>query len=816
MKHTFKKLWPHLAVIIGLALFCIFYFLPENAENKTLPQGDVQHSLSMQTEIRKFQESEDREILWTNSMFSGMPSYQIIGGHGNTFNQLGTFLYTSFLMGKGITSPTGLLFACCLGFYIMMLCFRFDWKYAMAGAILFGMSTSMMHLINAGHVNKVLVLALLPPTLGGIWLLYQKKYLLGAAITTLFVNLQIMANHPQISFYFAFLIGFFVIGAGIHMIRRRELKSFLIATGLLLLCGGIGIMPNLPKLLTTQEYSEETMRGKRLLLKDGQEQDGLEKDYAFGWSMSIPETMTHFIPNFLGGSSQSALIADPGSQTLRVLQSMPPEQANQLAQATTSYFGQQAFTSGAWYWGISVITLFFLAFFSTKHWLRWWGLASVILLIMLSWGDHFKMLNYFLFDHFPLFNKFRAVSMAINLAHMVLLVVGLYGLREFFKLEKQAQFKALKLALIPAAVIVLIGFAKAWGGNLVGPNDAQLTNFPDLLSAMKHDRSALVQKDTFRSLGFILAMAALLYIFIKSQFNKSIAFIGLILLVFIDLLGIDKRYLPNTNFQSKSTVAAQDQPRPVDKEIMQDPALSYRVADFTTNPFSDAFASNFHKNIGGYHAAKLSIYQDIIDRYLSNPQEYLHVYALLNNKYVIAGDRSNPAVNLNPRAKGNAWFAREVITVNTPEEEIVALGDTANFDKAVINKEFAAKLQTSSFQFDPEASIALTKYVPDRMTYEYSAASPQFAVFSEVYYPESKGWHVYIDGQRVTNLARTNYILRGIEVPAGKHTLEMKFEPRSYYLGQNLGRIGSIVIILLLLSTLYVEVIRSNKSDEKT
>lgn len=794
-------------MVVGLALFCIFYFLPENAENKVLPQSDVQHSLSMQTEIRKYQEEEGREILWTNSMFSGMPAYQIFGGSGKTYDFVPRFVYSAMQLTKGISSPTGLLFACCIGFYTMMLCFRFNWKYALAGALLFGMSTSFMHLIGTGHVNKVMVLALLPPTIGAMWLIYQKKYMLGAALTALFVNLQIMTNHPQISFYYAFLAAFFVIGIGIHLIRTNQVRTLLIGTAILAGSALVGVLPNLPKLLTTKEYSEETTRGKSLIAKEGKPADGLDKDYAFNWSLSIPETMTHVIPDFLGGASSDFFVSDPGSNSLRALQNMNnPEQANQLAQATSRYFGQQAFTAGAWYWGITVVLLFFLGFFSLRGWIRWWGLGSLVFLIFLSWGDHFAMFNYFLFDHLPLFNKFRAVSMAINLAHVILLLIGFLGLRRFFELNKDEQLAAIKLTMIPAAVILLIGFYQGWINTLSAPVDTQLQQFPDLVSALYKDRSDTVRGDIWRTLLYIAAFGGFLYLFAKNQWNKTIGLGVVFFLIFVDLLSVDKRFLPNSRFITKSDLTQSEEPRPVDTQIMQDKDLSYRVADFSVNMFSDAFLSNFHKSVGGYHSAKLAIYQDIIDKYLSNPKDYLYVYGMLNTKYIISGQGNQLGAQANPTVMGNAWFAKQLKWVDTPQQEFDALGDTANIHNAVINKSFRSAVKSENYTQDPNAVIKLTKYIPDDMVYTYETASPQFVVFSEVYYPESKGWHVYIDGQRKEGLVRTNYVLRGIEVPAGKHTLQMKFEPGSYYSGQKWGRIGSVILILMLLGAVFVEV----------
>ncbi|HRN32645.1 MAG TPA: hypothetical protein PLC76_00855 [Saprospiraceae bacterium] len=816
MKQTFSKLWPHMAAIIGIALFCIFYFLPENAENKVLPQGDVQHSLSMQSEIRKYMAEEGREILWTNSMFSGMPSYQIFGASGKTYDFVPRIVYSSMQLTKGISSPTGLLFACCIGFYFMMLCFRFNWKYALVGSILFGMSTSFMHLIGNGHVNKVMVLALLAPTIGSMWLIYQKKYLLGSALTALFVNLQIMTNHPQISYYFAFLAVFFVIGVGIHLMKQKEIKTLLIGTALLTLSSVIGVLPNLPKLLTTKEYSEETIRGKSLIDKPGKADDGLDKDYAFSWSLSIPESMTHVIPNFMGGESSSFFVSDPESHSLRALQNMNNQElAQQLAQTTSKYFGQQPFTAGAWYWGITVVLFFFLGFFSLRSWIRWWGLCSLIFLVLLSWGNHFSALNYFLFDYFPLFNKFRAVSMTINLAHLVLMLIGFLGLREFLTMDQAGRMKALKMTMIPAGVILILGFYQGWLHTLTSPIDEKLAKYPELISALYQDRAVAVRGDVWRTFFFIAAFFGLLYLFVKYQWNNVVALSVLAALIFIDLVTVDKRYLPNSKFVMQSDLNASEEPRPVDKEIMQDKQLSYRVADFTSNMFNDAFLSNFHKNVGGYHAAKLAIYQDVIDKYLSNPRDYFHVYGMLNTKYIIGSGADNRLfAQPNPEAMGNAWFAREVKWVDTPQQELDALGDTANIHNAVVNKSFKSSIKSDSYTPDPAAKIEMTKYIPDHMTYTYEAASPQFVVFSEVYYPEKKGWHVYIDGKRKEGLVRTNYVLRGLEVPEGKHTLEMKFEPESYYAGQKFGRIGSILLLLLLAGAIVTE-FRDEKNKDK-
>jgi len=809
MKTFFQKAWPYLAVAAFLAIFAFLYFSPENTDNRSLSQSDVQHSLGMQKEAKKFEEQEHREILWTNSLFSGMPTYQITGVTGHTWNGVAAFLYNALKLWKPTTSPTGLLFSWFMGFFIMMLCFRFHWKYALLGSLLFGLSTSLMLLVDTGHVNKVFVLGLVPPTLGGIWLIYRGKYLLGAALTALFINLQIMANHLQITYYFGFLIAFLVIGMLIHDFRQKNLKRSLLATGLLILSVMIGVLPNLPKLLTTREYAEESIRGKTELVEKDRPADGLTKEYAFGWSMSVPESMTHIIPNFQGGSSNDYFAQNPDSKTSQYLQTLKPEQANQLAQASSSYFGQQPFTSGAWYWGASIVFLFFLSFFSTKHWIRWWGLGSIAFLLMISWGNHFSLFNYFLFDHFPLFNKFRAVSMSVNLAHMVLILIGMFGLRAFFTNEYDERMRALKWAAGTMGAFLLLGFAQAWMGKLNGTVDAQLTQFPDYIRALKADRSSAVIKDTFRSLIFIFLAASTMYLAAKNKLSQNLTLLILGVVLLIDVVGIDKRYLPNSKFTTDNSSEAETYPRPVDEQIMKDPELSFRVMDLSNNgqrnPFSDAFPSNFHKNVGGYHAAKLGIYQDVIQKYLGNPGKYINVYNMLNTKYFIAGEGDALQVQTNPGAAGNAWFAHTIKVVDNAQQELDALEDSTIIQNIVIGKKFSSMVD-DKIQFDPNAKVSLTKYIPDDLTYQYEAASPQFLVFSEVYYPESKGWHVYIDGKRKEGLVRTNYVLRGIEVPAGKHILEMKFEPSSYYGSQIWGKIGNLLLILLLLGGIVASV----------
>ena len=397
--------------------------------------------------------------------------------------------------------------------------------------------------------------------------------------------------------------------------------------------------------------------------------------------------------------------------------------------------------------------------------------------------------------------------MSVNLAHMVLLLVGMYGLRDFFSRNQEERMKALKWSGLIMGILLLLGFGQAFMGAHAGQMDQQLTQFPDYLRAIRADRGSVVMKDTFRSLVFVLLLGGIFYFAArdKMKFNMLLILAGLVMLM--DIIGVNKRYLPNSKFSSDYSSDAEVTPRPVDQQILQDKSLSYRVMDFSQgnnrNPFSDAFPSNFHQNTAGYHAAKLGIYQDVIEKYLSNPSKNMHVYNMLNTKYFIIGEGDQLNVSPNPEARGNAWFAQSVRTVDNADQELAALADSSIAENVVINKRWADQVP-ANFTYDPTATVKLTKYIPDDLTYEYTAATPQFLVFSEVYYPESKGWHIYIDGKRKEGLARTNYILRGTQVPAGKHTLTMKFEPASYYGSQLWGKLGNLSLILLLLGAVWV------------
>ena len=820
MNRISKLFGPHLIATLIMVLFAIIYFLPA-FQGKTLGQSDVIQAGGSQVEIKKFTASEGREMLWTNGMFAGMPTFQIYSTPGNNYNIIADTMYRSLMMFQSVSNPLGLLFAAMMGMYLLLLSLRVDWRISVAGAILYSLSTTHMILIEAGHVNKVVALALLPPTLAGILMIFRGNYLKGAALTALFVCMQLIANHIQITYYFFILVAIYGIFALVDAIRKGAISQYLKAVAFTAIAVTIGVLPNASKLWTTLDYSSECIRGtSELKATDGTTEkpaEGLTKDYAFGqWSFSKMESFTLLVPNFLGGdASQNFAVTEDGQLTksdYRIIASVKDRDVQQsLVEAASHYWGEQSFVSGAWYYGAVMIFFFFLGFYTQKNIIRWWSLAAIALILMISWGKNFAGLNFFLFDHFPMFNKFRDPKMIISLGHIFMVAFGCMGLQQFFgkELSKEEKNRSLILALSTVGGLVIIALLYGMTASLVGPNDAALeADYPDFFRVLRGDRADLLKSDAYRSLIYILAAAGLLWASLKYGINKMAVCCAVLTLAFSDLVGVDKRYLSNDEFRENAAVKAAVSPRPVDKQIMDDKELSFRVIDFSRggNPFADARPSYFHKSVGGYHAAKLMIFQDVVDRYLLNPNESMHIYGMLNTKYIITPGQSNqPQAMQIPEQCGNAWFVKSFKTVGDANEEMDSLKNLKPKEQAVLQEKFAAGIKDFQIQYDSTNSIKLEKYIPDHMTYSYKAKTDQLAVFSEVYYPEKKGWKVYIDGKPVDGaLMKANYLLRAVKVPQGDHTLEMKFEPTSYYTGLNIARIGSLLLALLFFGAIYL------------
>lgn len=796
----FRHLLPHLIAYLILLAVAFLFFAPTVFEGKVLQQSDNLQSRGMQTELRDFKEKTGRYPLWTNSMFSGMPGYQILYKSKSALE----IPFRAALLGNHMGPPhTGILLMMA-GMYFLLAVLRIDWRVALVGAIGFGLSTNFLDLALTGHSTKIVALAYMGPVFAGAIMAFRGKALTGAGIMGLGLGLQIYANHVQITYYTLLLLAVLGIVYLVEAIKAKKWLPFGKAAGLLVLATGLAFASNAGRLWTTYEYSQESIRGKsELTQKEGSSgsaagEVGLSKDYAFGWSYGIAETFTLLIPNYFGGSSNENFVADQNSATYKALVGLrDEEQANALVGEGAHYWGQQPFTGGPVYFGAAVLLLFFLGVFLAKSPLRSWLIAGALLTLFFAWGKNFSAFNYFLFDHFPLFNKFRAVTMALGLTCAMVIALGALGLQAFLdrSTDSAAKKRALYLAGGTTGAILLLGLLLSYSYDY-GTAGAELPQ--TVANALKEDRAALLRADLTRSFLFVAIAFGLLFARLRANLGSTLVIIGLGLLVLIDLWSVGRRFVSKDDFIDPITLKQFTEAKDVDKQILQDTDPHYRVIDLRQNPFSNALTSYHHESAGGYHAAKLMRYQEMIERYLSDPSRNMHIYGMLNTKYIIYGQSGQQAqAQINREALGNAWFVNSYEILPNGDAEMAALATLKPAEKAVLQESFRPQLEGLNIQVDSMASILLTSYHPDTMVYRYSAATEQLAVFSEVYYPPSKGWQLYVDGEPLSIL-KANFLLRAARVPAGQNReLKMIFSPKAYYTGETITLLGSLGALAL-------------------
>lgn len=805
----FKKLLPHLYIIGGFIVLSLIYCYPA-LQGKILTQGDIVNWQSMYHEAQAYHDSTGINPLWTNSMFGGMPTYTI--GIPESHNYIGQI---QIFFTKVLPKPAYFLFLAMLGFYILMSVMRIDKWIGVIGAIAYAFIYNVV-LINAGHETKVFAISYLPAVLAGLIVIYRGRWLIGAALLGISLALFVSANHLQVLYYGCILIAFYIIGKFIVVIReKQDLKKFFISSVIALLVAIIGIGPSLASILPTKEYAKTTMRGGESELTFNHDANkkagGLDKDYAFQWSNGIGETFTMIVPYLYGGSSSEPSDKAPETESLT---------GGQYPQLPL-YWGPQPFVSGPQYFGAVICFLFVLGLLVIRSPHKWWILAVCILSIMMSWGDHFKALNYFLFDNLPMYNKFRVPTIILTIPQLLFPVLGMWGLMEIIsgKVNGEVLWKKIKIAAgCTAGLCVLLAFGGSMFFDYTGASDAQMPQ--QIVEALKEDRKSLATSSALKSAVYILLAAGLLWAFAKDKIKKNMLIGGIGLLVVIDLLSVASNYLNEENYEDPMDHEALFQPRPVDQQILQDKDPYYRVLDLSKNTYNDATQAYFHKSIGGYSPAKMEIYQDLIDMQLGGAHAQgkfnAQVLNMLNTKYIIFNGPQQQAVyQPNPGALGNAWFVDEVKWAKTADEEMQmlsasALGDTAinpnSFDPkhTVILRDHYHK-ELSGFQFgkDSAASIRLTKYGLNDLSYQSNNSQPGLAVFSDIYYPY--GWEAYVDGKEV-EILRANYVLRAIKVPAGPHKIEFHFRPQSFATGNKIALISSIVLIGLLLAGIYMAV----------
>jgi len=820
MNNWFKSNGVHLAIIGIFIALCFVYFSPA-LQGKALYQSDVLMAQGMQKEIMDIKAKEGKGPLWTNSMFGGMPAFQIwVQYPNNVTTYVISFFKTVF------PNPIDTVLLYLLGAYLLFCVLRINPWLAAAGAIAFAFSSYNFQIIDAGHSNKAMAIAFFPPILAGIIMAFRKQYLTGAILTALFLAIEIRTNHIQMTYYLFIALLIFVGIELYHAVKTKALQDFLKSFGYLVAAAILAVAVNAGMLWTTYEYGAETIRGKSNLKTEKSEpNNGLDRDYAYQWSQGITESLTFLVPNAYGGASGAGNL-DENSKVAKTLSTkgIPAEQIlpamQQLSQiGLSTYWGDKQFTSGPWYFGAIICFLFVLGLFTVKSRIKWWILSASFLCLLLSFGRHFPFLSNLFFDYFPLYNKFRAVESILVITAFLIPILAILAVKEvaFASEDPKKQSKNLLkslyvtggfLLILVAFPTVLLDFKTQNHAEFI-EQLTQVTNgdrefSESIAKALIEDRISLARMDALRSLIFVILGAGLVWVLIKKKMNPQVTFILLATVILVDMWTIDRRYLNNEKFVDKNVLAQQFKSRDVDQIIQRDGSY-YRVLDLASgNPFSNSIPSYFHKSIGGYHAAKLKRYQEVLDKQFNGAINE-DVLDMLNTKYLITSDQNGQKETMVNRgtAAGNAWFVQNVEYVKSADEEMLAISSFDPKKVMVVHEEFKPLIDIKKVGYDLNGFIRLTNYHPDHLTYEYTSGRDALAVFSEIWY--DKGWNAYVDGEKIPHF-RADYLLRAAQLPGGNHKFEFKFEPKSYYTGEIISLMASILLVLGLAYVIYIEI----------
>ena len=817
-----KRFLPDAVAILVFAVISFAYFCPAVTEGRILSQHDSVAGIGAGQEGKEYLERTGERTRWTNSIFGGMPTYQMAPSYDST-DMLKTVenLYHLYL-------PTYVwyVFVMLLGFYILLRAFNFKVWMAGLGAIIWAFSSYFFIIIAAGHIWKLITLAYIPPTIAGLVLCYRGKYLSGGLVTALFVALQIASNHVQMSYYFLFVMLFMVIAYGVMAYQQKTVPAFLKSTGVLVVAGLLGVCINLSNLYHTYEYSKESMRGKSELVKENsanQTASGLERDYITQWSYGIGETFSLLVPNVKGGASV------PLAANEKAMEKANPMYRNIYSQLG-QYWGEQPGTSGPVYVGAFVMFLFVLGLFIVKGPMKWALLGATILSILLSWGKNFMGFTDFFIDYVPMYNKFRAVSSILVIAEFTIPLLAMMALKEVVSTptiikERKKDF-LISFGLTGGLALLFAIFPQVFFPSYVSTMEMNaLQSIPadqlaPLLANLEEVRMSLFTSDALRSFFFILIGVNLLLAYGIGKLKQTALIAALAVLCLVDMWSVNKRYLYDEQFVEKQVQTQGFQPTETDKMILEDESLDYRVLNLASNTFNENNTAYWHKSVGGYHAAKLRRYQEMIEEHISGEMSALFkavanvegdieqldgtgfpVVNMLNTKYFIfplQGEQTLPLPN--PHAMGNAWFVNEVQYVNNANEEIEAIHGLNPSETAVVDKRFEAVVKPMAS--DSTATIRLVAYEPNYLKYEVDSKTGGTIVFSEIYYP---GWRSSIDGQEVPH-GRANYILRAMNVPAGKHEVEFSFDPVSLHVTENIATIALGLLTLAALAMAFLKI----------
>ena len=812
-----KKILPHVFAIGVFLIVAVIYCRPA-LEGKVLQQTDVVYWKGTAQNAFEYKETHGHFPLWNTHVFSGMPNYQVAMDSKSYLIDFGK------LFSLGLPKPANYFFLACICFYILCMVLRINVAVAVFGSLAYAYSTYNPIIIAVGHETKMLAIAYMPGLLAGLLLLYKKNYVVGLMVTALFATCEIGANHPQINYYFIIIAGFMTIAFVLKWIKANEWKHLFTALGLAVLGGLIGVGNSAVSLLTTAEYSKYTMRGGKTLEGNGTElkqvkTTGLDVDYALSYSIAKSEFLTFLMPNAFGGSSGEGF--DENSKIVSALteKNVPESNAVQIAAQLPKYWGGIVpSTSGPVYFGTIISLLFIIGAVIVKNEYRWWILAASVFAILLAWGSYFLGFNEFLLKHLPLYDKFRAPSMALVIPQFLFPLMAVLCLQQLFFTENSKQFlqQNFKKILYVVGGVFGILILMYLFNDYSSANDQQIlkgfsgqTGNDDLgravIKGMVAERQSMFGAGIFRALIFAAITLAALYLYLKNIVKPFILVIAFILINTIDLFAIDSKYLNSDNYtDDESYQSGNFTATAADVEISKDKDRHYRVENLSPDRFQEGITAYFHRCIGGYHPAKLRIYQDLIENQLS--KNNMSVLNMLDTRYFIISPQQSqtpqqqqqPVVQRNDSAMGACWFVKEVRFVNGPVEEMKALDHFDPAKTAFVDASFKPVISPVAAA-DSTAKITLVNYDNDDIKYSTSSKSNQFAVLSEIYY--SEGWNAYLDGRK-TNYCKTNYVLRGISVPAGNHTIEFKFEPSSYYTGQTISYIANALLWLSIIAAL--------------
>jgi hypothetical protein len=804
MPFSIKKCLPHILVAVGFIIISLAYFNPV-LKGKKIFQSDIMHYIGMSKQQNDFRTETGEETYWTNSAFGGMPTYQLGAKYPHNYiKQLDLAL-------RFLPRPADYLFLYFFGFYVLLLVMKVDFKLAVLGALAFGFSTYLIIILGVGHNSKAHAIAYMPLVFSGILLVFKRRYIIGFLVTVIAMGLELVANHFQMTYYLMLLVIVMGVVYLIDTYKKGDLLHFFKSVGILVLAVVLAVGLNATNVLATQEYASESTRSQSELTinADGSPKElttGLDRDYITEYSYGILETFNLYIPRFMGGGSYEDVGKDSASYEFFLSIGASPLQALEQTKQIPTYWGEQTIVEAPAYIGAIVIFLFVLALFLVKGRLKWWLVSGTVLSLLLSYGKHLGFFTDIFIDYVPLYNKFRAVSSIQVILELCVPVLAVFGLVRLFNDfdNKEKKLKALKFTVIITAGLALVFLLlKSSLFNFVGGNDGfYRQNYgPQFVDAVIKDRKMFFTQDTIRTLVLVLLASGAVFLYLKEKLSQTKVILIFGVLILFDLVGVDRRYVNNDNFVSALKVNKPYEATEVDLQIQKD-REHFRVLDVTSG---GARAAYFHNSLSGYHAAKLKRYNELYDFHIA--KNNLNVLSMLNTKYIIAEDEEgNKFPFTNTETNGNAWYVQELRKVSSANEEIQLL-DSLDTKRIAITS--ITDLSNKTFTIDSSATISVETYKPNNIVYKSSSNIDGFAVFSEVFY--DKGWNAYLDGTLVPH-TRVNYVLRAMQVPAGEHTIEFKFEPKVIQTGSRIALASSVMLALLIIGGL-VYCLKANKKQ---